>query len=218
MDVSHYSAAQVDRCRHILQGILHQNYVRRLDGNIRTSADRDADIRAGQRGCIVDSVAHHGDLMPLFLQGPDVGLLFGRQYIRYGLLDAELLADGLRGHPVIACQHHDVQAHLGKLLDRRPAGCTHRIGHGNHSDNLAVPREQKRSLSFLCQLGNGIAGFLRRGILYQKVIFLHERHIASQVCMPADRCTDAAACLRLKRLRFGNRDTGLLGSFHHGLR
>ena len=60
MDVSHYSAAQVDRCRHILQGILHQNYVRRLDGNIRTGADRDADIRAGQGRRIIDPIAHHG--------------------------------------------------------------------------------------------------------------------------------------------------------------
>lgn len=50
-------ASEADDRRHVVRVALDQNDVRRLDGDIRSSADRDADIGLSERGRIVDAVA-----------------------------------------------------------------------------------------------------------------------------------------------------------------
>ena len=54
------SAAQADGGGHIAQAALHQHNVSGVNRNIRTGANGNTDIRAGQGRCIVDAISHEG--------------------------------------------------------------------------------------------------------------------------------------------------------------
>ena len=70
VDVADRLPAHADRRRHIRQVALHQDHIRRIDRNVRARPDGDADIRAGERRCIVDAVPDHRNLA-IFLQFAD---------------------------------------------------------------------------------------------------------------------------------------------------
>ena len=58
-DVAHRGVGQVDGLDDAAQVAAHQGHVRRLHRHVRAGADGDAEIRLGQRGGVVDAVAHH---------------------------------------------------------------------------------------------------------------------------------------------------------------
>ena len=66
----------------------------RLDRDV-VGADRDADVRAGERGAVVDAVADHRDAVAAFLQLPNVALLVPGEALGEDLVDAEVGGDGV---------------------------------------------------------------------------------------------------------------------------
>ena len=97
--------------------------------------------------------------MTLLLKSTNVSLLLGGQHIGNSLLNTQLLADGLRRHLVVACEHHHTQAHFPKPLDRSPAGFPDCVRHGNHAQQLVIPDKEQGRFPLLCQAGyNSFSG------------------------------------------------------------
>ena len=57
----HHHHAFSDRPEDIHRVTLHEDHVRRLHRDVRSCADRDADVGLGQRRRVVDAVADHPD-------------------------------------------------------------------------------------------------------------------------------------------------------------
>jgi hypothetical protein len=71
-----------------------QRHVGGLDGHVRSRANRDADVGLGERGGVVDPVAHHRHQLPLVLEPADLqGLVLGQDLGQHAG-DADLAGDG----------------------------------------------------------------------------------------------------------------------------
>lgn len=86
---------------------------------VRAAADGDADVRAGERGGVVDAVADHNDLPPLGLQFADDAFLVLRQHVGDDAVEVELPADGVGRRLVVAGEHNDLAAVGLHTPDRR---------------------------------------------------------------------------------------------------
>src|SRR5690606_22722509 len=61
LDDAHDAAAQLDGHGYFVQPVLHQDDVGRFHGHVGARrAHRDADVRRGQGGGVVDAVTNHG--------------------------------------------------------------------------------------------------------------------------------------------------------------
>ena len=101
---------------------------RRLDRDIRSGADRDADVRAGERGRVVDAVADHRDRAAVLLQaGHDIRLLPG-QHLGEDLVDAELLRHPVADLVRVAGEHGHAHAALLEQRDRLRRLRAHHVG------------------------------------------------------------------------------------------
>ena len=109
--------AQSPQPVHLLVSMTPVSYTH-LDGDVRARADGDADVRAGERRGVVDTVADHGHLVALLLQTADDGLLLRGQHVGNGFADVQLFADGLGGLAVVAGEHDHVEAHLAEMCIR----------------------------------------------------------------------------------------------------
>ena len=49
-DIAYNRLAQIYGSRHVDEGILHKDHIRRIDGNIRSCTDSDSHIRPGECG------------------------------------------------------------------------------------------------------------------------------------------------------------------------
>ena len=67
LDVADDRAAQLHGGRDVEKITAHQHNIRRLDGDVRTGTDGNADVCARKGGRIVDAVADHGDLLAALL-------------------------------------------------------------------------------------------------------------------------------------------------------
>ena len=111
MNIAQCCTTQPNRSRNIHEAVFHQHDVRRVNCNIRTRADGNADVRACQRRGVVDAVAHHGNTA-LLLQSANNRLLAIRQNARDYLIHTRQCADGLGRALVITRQHHNADAHV----------------------------------------------------------------------------------------------------------
>ena len=144
---------QPDRLGQAQQVVAHERDVRGLHRHRRTGrAHRHPDIRRGQGGCIVDTVADHRHRVSLTLElGDSVELVLG-QHAGPDLVDSGLRGDRL-GHQLHVTGEHDDLLHARLVqprdhLERVRTDCVrhrddardtgiHRNGHGG----LALPRE-----------------------------------------------------------------------------
>ena len=67
LDVADDRAAQLHGGRDVEKVTAHQHNIRRLDGDVRTGTDGNADVCARKGGRIVDAVTDHGDLLAALL-------------------------------------------------------------------------------------------------------------------------------------------------------
>ena len=56
------------------EAAVHQDDIRRVDGDVRPCADGNADVRAGKRRGVVDAVADHRDAPDLLQAAHDIRL------------------------------------------------------------------------------------------------------------------------------------------------
>ena len=150
MDVAKRRAAQANGRRNIEQTALHENHVRRVDGDVGAGSDGNADIRSRKCRRVVDAVSDHGNLA-LRLELADFQLLALRQNARDDLVHACLTADGPSSSFIVARQHHDANAHILKLAHGLRAVFFDDVCHGDHAEKPAVETEIKRGLAFVAE-------------------------------------------------------------------
>ena len=133
------------------------------------------------------------------------------QHVGLDVVDAELARHGLRGRPVVARQHDDVDAVRAQAVQRRPRGRLDRVGDGDDPAGLAIDgHEQGR--------GPGTAQFVRLGRQFAHLDALvgHELGIAESHKPATDRARDALPGHRGEVGRLLGRDALLLGGSHDG--
>ena len=165
MDVAQRRAAQADGGGHVAQTALHQHHIRRVERDVRARADGDADVRAGERGSVVDAVADHGDLAAL-AQAADLRILAVGQHAGDHAVHARGGADGARRALVVTCKHDDLDAHIPQLAHGLRAVGLDDVRHGDDAEESAVFAEEQRRFAVLrerlaARLHGG--GDLRRG-------------------------------------------------------
>ena len=94
---------------------------------------------------VVDAVADHCRLA-LRLELADFQLLAFRQNACDDLVYACLTADGPSSSFIVACQHHDANAHILKLAHSLRAVFLDDIRHSDHAEKLAAQAEIERVL------------------------------------------------------------------------
>ena len=95
-----------------------QQHIAGLLGQVGARAHGDAGVGLGQRGGVVDAVAHHGHAQAARLQGANAGQLAGRVEAGFNLGDAGLLRDGRGGGGRVAGEHQHAQAGAGAARRR----------------------------------------------------------------------------------------------------
>ena len=148
MNVAKHLSTECDRRGNIGKAALHQHHVCRINGDIRACPDGNADIRSGQRGCIVDAVTHHDDLA-LLLHLADDRLFSIGHHACDDLIHACRASDGVRRFFVVTRQHDDVKTHLMHRSDRLGTILLQGVCHRDHTEIYAVFREEKRCFSLL---------------------------------------------------------------------
>ena len=79
----------------------------RLDRHVGAGADRQADVGAGERGRVVDTVTDHGDRQATLLQRGDRRVLVLWKHLGEDLVDADVGGDTLGDLAGVAGDHHD---------------------------------------------------------------------------------------------------------------
>ena len=150
VNVAECRTAQADGRRNIEQTALHENYVRRIDGNVGAGSDGNADICSRKCRRVVDAVSDHGNLA-LRLELANFQLLALRQNACDDLIHACLTADGPSSSFIVARQHHDANAHILKLAHGLRAVFFDDVCHGDHAEKPAVETEIERGLAFVAE-------------------------------------------------------------------
>ncbi len=115
--------------------------------------DRDAYVGGGQRGCVVDAVADHGDRAPLTPQFPhEVGLILREQPGPYGA-DAGGAGDGVGRCPGVAGGQHRLQPEAAEPGDALRAVGAQRVGDAEQQPQAAIDGDGDRGLGGAGQLG-----------------------------------------------------------------
>ena len=212
LDVAQHGARQANRIRHVPQVAAHQDDARAVNRDVRTRADGDAHIRTRQCGRVVDAVAHHGDPLAGGLQRRDVRLLVLRQHLCLHGVDAQLALDGGRRHAVVARQHAHLQPEAAQHLNRLRARRLDRVHRRQHAQQAALLREIQRRLAAARQRVH-----LLRHAGQIDVVLLHQRGVARQIPVRAQRRGDAAPEDRFKFPHLLRRDALLLCIAHDRL-
>ena len=151
MNVFERCTAEADGCRNIGKPAVHQHDVGCINSDIRSGADGDADVRTGERRCVVDAVADHGNFA-FFLQLADDGFFSVRQYAGDNLVYACLSADRACCARIVAGEHHDVNPHVLQRADGLGAVLLNDVCNGDHAQQHFVSGEEERRLALLCEL------------------------------------------------------------------
>ena len=146
MDIVQSSAAQADGGGHIAQAALHQHNVSGVNRNIRTGANGNTDIRAGQGRCIVDAVAHHGHAALVF-QAADHSFLAIGQHTGNHFVHTGLCPNGFGGTLVIAGQHHNTDAHALQFTHSLRAVLLDDVRHRDNALHGAILGKEQRGLA-----------------------------------------------------------------------
>ena len=141
---AHRRARETPRARDGAQVAAHERHAGALHRDVGAGAHRDADLRARQRGRVVDAVARHRDDVPARLQPRDQLRLLPRQHLGVHLVDAESRRDRFRRRPVIAGEHHDAHAVGAQQAQRLGRRRLHGIRDREHAREAAVDRDEER--------------------------------------------------------------------------
>ena len=115
MNVAQRSPAQSYGCRNIRKAALHENYIRRIDGNICSCTYGNAYIRSGERRRIVYAVTNHRDFS--FLLKPAYNAFFAvRKDSCDDFVYACFFSDGASSLFIVSCKHYDTYAHVFHLF------------------------------------------------------------------------------------------------------
>ena len=158
VDVAQSGAAEADGSADIQQAALHQHQVRRVHGNVRPGADGDAHIRTLQGRSVIDAVAHHGGLS-LLTELLDHRRLAVGQDAGNNLIHSRLLSDCLSGAPVVAGEHHYLNAHVLQLGDGLRTVRLDHVRHGDEAQQFPIPGEEQGCFA--------LGGKLRRPLLHR---------------------------------------------------
>jgi hypothetical protein len=157
-------------------------------GDVGAGAHGDADVGGGERRCVVDAVAGHGDDAALGSEPlDDPGLGVG-QHVGLDLVDAELVGDGAGGGSVVAGQHDDAQAGGLQRRDRRRRRGLDRVGDADEAGRAAIDGDEDGGGAVAPQrLGRGLEGRDRDAGLG------HDAAVADDQPAPIDAAGDALA-------------------------
>ena len=148
MDVPQRRPSETDRRRHIRKPALHQDHIRRIDGDICAGTDGDAEIRTCEGRSVIDAVSNHRNTS-LVLQPPDHRFLSIRKHPGDDMRDTGLPRDGPRCFLIIARDHIDVNAHILKFCDCLCRILLDGIRDRDDAHRLPATHEEKRRLSLL---------------------------------------------------------------------
>ena len=137
-----------------MQVALDEDDVPRLLGHVGARADGDAHVGLGQRGGVVDAVAHHGHELARVLQLLDLLGLVLRQHLGQHLVDAHLPGDGLGRPPVVAGDHHRTQAHAVQPGDGCRGRVLEHVGDRHDAGRVAVDGDEHGGLALGGQFGS----------------------------------------------------------------
>ena len=151
-NVAHRRHGELARPHDALQVALQQRDAGALDGDVGAGAHGDADVGGGERRCVVDAVAGHGDDAAFPPKLVDDGAFLVGQHLGLDLADAETARDGLRGRAVVAGEHDDADAVGAQGFERGLRRCLHRIGDGDDGGRLAVDADKDRGGPVSAQL------------------------------------------------------------------
>eukprot|EP00964_Phaeocystis_antarctica_P067309 scaffold40740_cov69-Phaeocystis_antarctica.AAC.1 len=116
----------------------HQHDARRLRGHGGAlHAHGDAHVGGGERGAVVDAVAHHGHRR-LLGEVLDRGELLLRLHARVAVGDAHARADGLRRLGAVAGEHDRLDVERVEGAHRLGAVGAHAVGEAAHRGDLAI--------------------------------------------------------------------------------
>ncbi len=186
-NVAQRRAAEPDGGGHVAHAAFHKHNVRRVDGDVRSGADGETDVRARKRRGIVDAVAHHGDLAAL-AQLPDHGLLAVREYSGDDGVHAGLRADGGGGAGIVACEHHDAKTHALELPDGFGGVGFHDVRHSDHAEKLIIAGEVQRRFALVRKRGGAL-----RDAFGDPGFFADEVRVAAADGVSFDLCGESAA-------------------------
>ena len=166
VNVAHHRAGQPHGGRHIGQITAHQHHIGGVQCHVRTGADGNAGLGAGQGGRIVDAVADHRHAAGA-LQAAHLGLLARRQHARNHVVGVQTdrCANVARRGGVVTGQHHNPQPQRLHLGNRVLGGFLDNVRHTDNACGLARQREIQRrdavmahSLARLLQILGQLAG------------------------------------------------------------
>ena len=212
LDVADDRPAQLHGGGNVQKVAAHQHNVRRLDGDVRARTDGDADVRAREGRRVVDAVADHGDLFAAFLQTSDLALLVLRQHLGHHAVHTDLTADGLGGALVVAREHHDLNAHAGKLGNGLCARGLDDVRHGDEAEKPAAAGEVKRRFAVFRERFAARKQFAVFGM-----VCLHHAAVARKAQFAFDCGADALTGDLLKLLDGQERKLILLRLHRNGL-
>jgi len=130
---------------------LDQSHPSAFHRNVGPGSHRDTNLRLGERGRVVDSVARHRHEAALALQPlHDVHLLVGKN-LGNDVVDLELPGHRLGRGPAITRQHNDADALKMERADRLGGAVLDRVGHADQAGRLAIDRDEHDRLSFGAQ-------------------------------------------------------------------
>ena len=97
----------------------HQDDSGRIDGDVRTRADRDSHVRSRQSRSIVNAIAHHRHATALGPEPRYLALLVFGQHFREHVrrVDAGLARNLQRHAPIVTRDHPDFNAHQAETFD-----------------------------------------------------------------------------------------------------
>ena len=208
--VAQRGAGHADGGGDVAQLALHEHDVGRVDGDVGTGSDGDADVGAGQGGGVVDAVADHGDLALLHELADDALLAVG-QDAGDDLVHARLGADGLRGALVVAGEHDDADAHVAQLANGARAVLLDDVGHGDDAGELAALGKVQRGLALLGEGFGLLAHVVGDGGLGDD-----ELVVAGGQLFAVHGGDDAVAGQSLKGADLGSLHVQLLAALHDG--
>ena len=154
-DVRQNAARQVYRSFYIRKRRLHEHDIGRIEGDIGSGSDRDADIRPRQSGSVVYTVADHCDTSVCLKTRNNFVLSVGK-HVRHDRAYADRLCNRPRGTAIVAREHDDGDAFIVQSADRFGAVGFCNVGYGYDAERFSVFGKIERRLPLF---GKGFAPF-----------------------------------------------------------
>ena len=166
----------------------------------------------GQRGGVVDAIAHHGHATTALLQPLHLARFVLREHFGAHAVDAGLPRDRLGGDARITGEHDDVDPHDAQPLHHRRHFGLEEVGDGEEAEQAAGERQIDYRLAVG---GEGLGASTEGGDV--DAARVHQRAIAEEDSTVGGHGIDPLARDRLELAHGRQRDPELLGALHDGL-